>query len=325
MTGFPKFNVGEHVTASKLNSLADYAGIAEKTMPHQGGGFFGSQSGNSGPTLDQFVRIKQVKLTSDLPAATDPLTNPGTGTCRVIRRKPNGDFELTTEEIELVNRDPAVSLKTDDYAKIEYIDYEWQPQKSGSSGSTVNMLHGIITRSLGCGYYEVELSEWVGETPESSSVSVSVSASDSSPPNECDICDELIDVTPEAAACESEQLLPEFEEIEDLDTPRIVQRQTVGTGVIVLAFDAGSRFVPLALWSDCLMVNLGDENSQSPSGSDSTGTGTERVYQIVRGHQEHLIQHRERWECCDGVDTLVGRTPIIFPGIECPEETCNVC
>lgn len=314
MTGFPKFNVGEHVTASKLNSLADYAGIAEKTMPHQGGGFFGSQSGNSGPTLDQFVRRKQVILTSDLPAATDSLIAPGTGTCLVMRRKPNGDFEVTAEEIDLVNRDPDFSLELGDYTKIEYIDYEWQPYK-GEGGSTVNMLHGIIVRSLGCGYYEVELSEWIGETPESQSVSDST--------NECDICDELIDLNPEAAACESEQMLPEFEEIEDLDTPRIVQRQTVGTGVIVLAFDAGSRFVPLDLWSDCLMVNLGDENSQLSSGSDSTDT--ERVYQIVRGHQEHVIRYDEVWECCNGEWQMTSRTPLIFAAKACEPETCVVC
>lgn len=188
----------------------------------------------------------------------------------------------------------------------------------GGASGTVNLLHGIVVSSLGCGYYEIELSEWSGETPDAPSVS------DSSLPNECDICDELIQGS--GAACSEDATLPQFEETETSETPHIVRRQTTGTGVIVLAFHRASRFVPLQLWSDCLLADLGDENATVTSEDDCQSSGnTEPVYQIVDGIMEHLIQYKERWECCDGVDTLVGRTPIIFPGIECPEETCNAC
>lgn len=192
---------------------------------------------------------------------------------------------------------------------------------TGSSG-TVNLLHGIVVSSLGCGYYEIELSEWAGATPDP----VSETAGTSSVPDACDICDELIEVNSAAAACETDHTLPQFEEVEDSETPEIVRRQTEGTGVIVLAFHRASRFVPLQLWSDCLLADLGDENATVTSEDDCQSSGnTEPVYQIVDGIMEHLVQYKERWECCDGVDTLIGRTPIIFPGKECAEEICNTC
>jgi hypothetical protein len=183
------------------------------------------------------------------------------------------------------------------------------------AGSSLNVIHGIIKRIIGKGYYEVYISTWNGITPACDFTSGSDSG------DKCDICDILgLESDSGSDDCEIDLELPEPD------------NQTEQTDVIVLAYDSGSIFVPLRVGTDCLMMYLGDRNlenststSGSASGSGSDVSSTERVYQIIRGHQEHLILYRERWECCNGLDTLVGRTPIIFPGIECPEQICVVC
>lgn len=198
----------------------------------------------------------------------------------------------------------------------------------GGGGGSDNHIHGIVVYSWGCGYYDVQLAEWSGTTPDEQSSQPSASSS----PNECDICDELIDGS--GGACATDQTLPAYEETEDDSTPHIVRRQVVGLvddedrPIIVLARHRASQFIPLQLWSDCLLTDLGDENetigSSSGSGSASSGT-TEPVYQIVDGLLEHVIKYEKRWKCCNGVDTLMGRTPIIFAAKVCPEEICSVC
>lgn len=188
---------------------------------------------------------------------------------------------------------------------------------TGGGGSTANLVHGIIHAVLGCGYYEVELATWDGLTPDTESTSGSVAVG-------CDICQLVTDQTSGSgsnANCTETATLPVFEEMTASD--EIVTRQVTGTGTVVLAFDHASRFIPLELWSDCLMADVGDENALG-STSDSSGTN-EPVYQIVRGHKTHTIQYVERWECCNGTDTLVGRTPIIFEAKVCAEEICDSC
>ena len=193
-------------------------------------------------------------------------------------------------------------------------------QVGGGGGEPPNIMHGIVHASLGCGYYEVEIATWNGVSP-SGSGSGSNSGTDG-----CDICEAIGATTSGSASisdCEEEAELPVFEESEASD--HIVERQTTGTGVIVLAFHAGSRFVPLAQWSDCLMVDLGDENDTvSDSDSDSSVT-TEPVYQILSGHQEHVIQYKEEWGCCNGTWKIISRIPIIFAAKVCAEETCADC
>lgn len=138
MTGFPKFNVGEHVTASKLNSLADYAGIAERSTYQQAGSFFGSQSGNAIPEPPVYVRNKQVFLCEDLMAAVKSLYDPSTAQAHVLRRKADGDFELTDEEITIVNRFLNISVDGGTYCKAEWIDGEWQLYAADCPGGSVS-------------------------------------------------------------------------------------------------------------------------------------------------------------------------------------------
>jgi hypothetical protein len=185
----------------------------------------------------------------------------------------------------------------------------------GGGGGSVNVIHGIVYSCLGDGYYEIEISEWSGLTPDQ----------ESSGAGSCNICSLVSPVSSSGANCEEDPALPEFV-ASGMEEEGSITRQTTETGVIVLAFDSGSRFIPLKVGTDCLMVDLGDENPTVGSEDDSQSSGNmEPVYQIVRGHQEHLKLYKERWECCAGIDTLMGRTPIIFPGIECPEEICTEC
>lgn len=194
------------------------------------------------------------------------------------------------------------------------------PIKGGKDGK-INLIHGIVHSCIGYGYYEIEIAEWSGRTPEE--------VSGSSPSNNCSICEEISDETSGSASvadCSEDQVLPEFEASQGEGTSERVKRQSTGTGVIVLAFDSASRFIPLVLHSDCLMADLGDENPTVGTGDDSLSSGnTEPVYQIVRGHQEHIIQYKERWDCCDGQEKLIGRTAVILIGVECEEEICNDC
>lgn len=193
-------------------------------------------------------------------------------------------------------------------------------QVGGGGGESPNIMHGIVHASLGCGYYEVEIATWNGVSP-SGSGSGSNSGTDG-----CDICEAIGATTSGSASisdCEEEAELPVFEESEASD--HIVERQTTGTGVIVLAFHAGSRFVPLAQWSDCLMVDLGDENDTVSDSDSDSSVATEPVYQILSGHQEHVIQYKEEWGCCNGTWKIISRTPIIFAAKVCAEETCADC
>jgi hypothetical protein len=74
----------------------------------------------------QEQRHVQVILMEDLLAAVDTLTDPSTAKARVLAKMPNGDLEITTREITIVNRFENISIDVDTYAKAEWIDGEWQ-------------------------------------------------------------------------------------------------------------------------------------------------------------------------------------------------------
>lgn len=185
----------------------------------------------------------------------------------------------------------------------------------GGGGGSVNLIHGIVHACLGEGYYEVEISEWSGRTPNQ----------ESSGSSSCNVCSFVAPAGSSSGGCAEDPPLPDFTD-SDSEEDNVIKRQTTGTGVIVLAYDPGSIFIPLVVGSDCRMANTGEENPTVGTEDDSQSSGnTEPVYQIVRGHQEHLKLYREVWDCCNGQDTLISRKAIIFPGVECPEEVCTVC
>jgi len=73
------------------------------------------------------VRRYQAILDADLLAAVDTFTDPSTATARIIRRKSDGDLEVTSTIVTVVNRFENISIDADSYIKIEWIDGEWQP------------------------------------------------------------------------------------------------------------------------------------------------------------------------------------------------------
>ena len=70
---------------------------------------------------------RQAVLQSDLLAAVDTFTDPSTALAEIIRRKANGDLELSDEVVTVVNRFENISIDGGTYIKIEWIDGEWQP------------------------------------------------------------------------------------------------------------------------------------------------------------------------------------------------------
>jgi len=84
-------------------------------------------------------RRLQAVLQEDLYAAVNTKRDPSTAICKILRRKPDGDLKLTTEEKTVVNRFINISMDAGTYIKIEWIDGEWQPYAAdcpgGSSGS----------------------------------------------------------------------------------------------------------------------------------------------------------------------------------------------
>ena len=265
-----------------------------------------------------------VVLKDTLPAASEPLEGFTQVSAAIVIYKQgldNLEMEEVVEEelyITVTNRSLTFSGVEGDVILVRWVIKEWVPVVGGG-GSSSDFQHGTVTEVLGCGYYEVTIATWNGITPEPTSISSS---------EECDLCDQLLNRDLDSSGiddCTVDETLPEFE-LNPTDPKRIVTRQVTTTETTVLAFDYASRFVPLALWSDCLIVDKGDRNDvlNGSTGSSSTDN-TEPVYQIVRGHQEHILQYKERWECCNGVDTLIGRTPIIFVAKVCSEEICTNC
>lgn len=196
---------------------------------------------------------------------------------------------------------------------------------SGAANGAMNLLKGIVVYQHGCGYYDIEVSEWNGETPSGEVLSASSSAS----VNECDICsviNEDSNGSGSAANCEDDVVLPEFEE--GGAPERIVTRQTTETGTVVLGFDPASLFVPLAMWSDCYMIYSGDENAKLDGSSSSSSSGEmEPVFNILRGFQEHIVEYKDTKECCPttGEWKLIKRKAVIFAGVQCAEQTCGEC
>ena len=78
------------------------------------------------PLQDGRIQRVQVILMEDLLAAVDTLTDPSTAKARILAKKSNGDLEITTREITLVNRFENISIDSGTYGKAEWIDGEWQ-------------------------------------------------------------------------------------------------------------------------------------------------------------------------------------------------------
>ena len=122
-----RFEKGQRLTAAGLNSLSDSVlSIIRK--------LYGAQ-------IARPLNL-QVILMEDLLAAVDTLTDPSTAKARVLAKKPNGDLEITTREITIVNRNENISIDADTYVKIEWIDGEWQPYTADCAPGSTSMSIG---------------------------------------------------------------------------------------------------------------------------------------------------------------------------------------
>ena len=99
--------------------------------------------GESVGPRQQTQRTVQVILMEDLLAAVDTLTDPSTAKARILAKKSNGDLEITTREITLVNRFENISIDAGTYGKAEWIDGEWQLYAADCApGSTAMSISG---------------------------------------------------------------------------------------------------------------------------------------------------------------------------------------
>jgi hypothetical protein len=122
----PQFVKGQKLKASDLNGLTEAVASVMRKM--------------QGQDVVRPLNL-QVILGEDLLAAVDTLTDPSTASANVLRRKANGDLEITTRSITIVNRFENISIDAGTYAKAEWIEGEWQlyaadcPAMSGSMAS----------------------------------------------------------------------------------------------------------------------------------------------------------------------------------------------
>jgi hypothetical protein len=122
-----RFEKGQRLTAAGLNSLSDSVlSIIRK--------LYGAQ-------IARPLNV-QVILMEDLLAAVDTLTDPSTAKARVLAKKTNGDLEITTREITIVNRFENISIDADTYGKAEWIDGEWQLYAADCAPGSTSMSIG---------------------------------------------------------------------------------------------------------------------------------------------------------------------------------------
>ena len=99
------------------------------------------------------IRRYQAILDADLLAAVDMFADPSTATAHILRRKSNGDLEVTQQVVTVVNRFENISIDADTYIKIEFIDGEWQPYAAdcGPNSQGASSLLASVSPSVGAG------------------------------------------------------------------------------------------------------------------------------------------------------------------------------
>jgi hypothetical protein len=86
-------------------------------------------------------RRHQVIFETDLAAAVNTKRDPSTATARILRRTTDGDLTSSCDSITVVNRFMNISVDSGTYAKVEYIDGEWQPYAADCPGGSVSIDH----------------------------------------------------------------------------------------------------------------------------------------------------------------------------------------
>lgn len=132
----PRFNRGEVLTASALNTLSGSIGAIVRRM--------------FGPRIIQPLNLQAV-LDEDLYAAEDTFNDPSTAIATILIRDRYGNLRASTRKETVVNRFENISIDKDTYIKIEWIEGEWQPYSgdcapfSESLSQPVSASEGSIT------------------------------------------------------------------------------------------------------------------------------------------------------------------------------------
>jgi hypothetical protein len=84
-------------------------------------------------------RRHQVIFETDLAAAVNTKRDPSTATARILRRKTNGDLTSTCDSITVTNRFMNISIDSGTYAKVEWLDGEWQPYAADCAGGSLSI------------------------------------------------------------------------------------------------------------------------------------------------------------------------------------------
>jgi hypothetical protein len=110
-----RFERGQRLSAAALNMLVD--AVLSILNRRIGGGV------HKPPNM-------LVVLDEDLVAAVSWKDNPSVADARVAERRANGNYEVTTRTVIVVNRFENISLDAGTLVGIEWIDGEWQPYKA---------------------------------------------------------------------------------------------------------------------------------------------------------------------------------------------------
>lgn len=86
-----------------------------------------------------YIPDYQVIWATDIPAATAPLTDPGTGTAYICQRDQTAlvtELKQTTRQLNVINR-TATSFTAGDYGKVQWNAGEWQPYGGGGGSQRI--------------------------------------------------------------------------------------------------------------------------------------------------------------------------------------------
>ena len=99
------------------------------------------RNGSEWSPVNSGGRRHQVIFETDLAAAVNTKRDPSTATARILRRETNGDLTSTCDSITVTNIFMNISIDSGTYAKVEWLDGEWQPYAADCAGGSVSIDH----------------------------------------------------------------------------------------------------------------------------------------------------------------------------------------
>jgi hypothetical protein len=240
-------------------------------------------------------------LLDDLDGTDDPnVPTTARFQIKLPHRTGNGwSDDVAPSIIKAMNRTPASFLAETPGFVVELQTDKWYFfTNGGSSAFSDGKVHAVHA----CGWYTVELG------------SIEQSVASGSGEEDCNPCSDVASGSASGSSADCELILG------------AIPIKVVGNGTYVLAYDPQSITIPLVLGSDCVVAKVSG-GTPAASGSGSGGGSNVTPWRVTRGYQEHIVQYRERWDCCapDGPPVLIGKTPIVLVGIECAEIICGEC